>query len=459
VKRHEKVRNTIPKYSGAIVCDVKNFYPSIHQNDLENNFISFIDKIASINSDMKSLLTKYFKEYMAVLRENGYSMGIGIGPAFSHFLANFYLRFFDMEMNELFGEKYSRYVDDMIILYNQDEKENSIDRITGLLKKYNLELNSEKTDFISKKEWLEFDPYTDRKKYSSFQDTSLFKLKTQTTLFLYYKKDKTTYEELLSKFRSNNFTLPINIWKNDSNDKPHISFITSIIQSLKIRNFKIQSVDTLLKQAIDLRNFINTELLNLLKQNVPSEKKTVRKWHIQKIKYFLSQYIYLNSPDQYISVLEDISLIDEVKSFSILMSDLKNKCISKEILQLSGRLIITFSSIFTTAYPGEKVNLVWDDSFCNECIINSLEVLAIYDIISISDINFNKLDKKQKELLYFCFEQKIIEREIKDLSYIDEIRTLQLNKQKGLIKYFMENRFSPDEMSTPLSSFFESYIS
>jgi hypothetical protein len=140
--------------------DIEKFYESIPHKELlstiqENNLLSYSSK-----RNIKSMLNEYWKiliskgEKISTDERIGLPRGIGI----SAYLAELYIRSFDKEVTSLpFVTYYSRYVDDVIVIFTPEHKKDEvsedeyIEKLQKIIQgdKLKLSLNIEKTKFCN----------------------------------------------------------------------------------------------------------------------------------------------------------------------------------------------------------------------------------------------------------------------------------------------------------------------
>ena len=164
-----------------IKLDLKSFYSEIDLNRLKIKLLKGANK--SIKEKIEELDYISKKRYYNVcntLISFCYSIadkGVPQGPAFARYLAEIYLMQIDefIEKQLMVGERYFRYVDDIFIFLNRDEKTSKkiLDNFTSFINTHNLSINhkNEKYFFGNILDYQdEFSNYKDKTKY--FIDSS-----------------------------------------------------------------------------------------------------------------------------------------------------------------------------------------------------------------------------------------------------------------------------------------------
>jgi hypothetical protein len=70
--------------------------------------------------------------------------------------------------------------------------------------------------------------------------------------------------------------------------------------------------------------------------------------------------------------------------------------------------------------------------------VESLCYLSLYGL----NKSLKRSSEQEQYYLRFCLDEAATSRELTDLSYLDEIRTLQTGGKKGLVDHFIYSRFS-----------------
>lgn len=127
----------VPKF--IIRADVESFYESVQHKEL----LDGIHRSPKLSVPLKRILTRLMKDYLAI---SGDEAGLPRGVGVSAYLSEIYLSSIDADIrrqDDLFY--YSRYVDDMVLMYAPQRKELTsgyLDTLRNLLKEKGLKLNS-----------------------------------------------------------------------------------------------------------------------------------------------------------------------------------------------------------------------------------------------------------------------------------------------------------------------------
>ncbi|MGI2179043.1 reverse transcriptase domain-containing protein [Shewanella frigidimarina] len=173
-----------------IKIDLKNFYGSIDHQRLKIKIldqpIEFIkNKIESLSREEKSRYENIISYMFSLIKLYHPNTGLPQGPAFSRYLSEIYL----LGLDELIcdnikkgHEFYFRYVDDIFIFVQNENRENEIySKVIEWISLNGLELNHNKSLRMSVKEFKDnniMDNYSDDNKYSIDQTTKHFSITT-----------------------------------------------------------------------------------------------------------------------------------------------------------------------------------------------------------------------------------------------------------------------------------------
>lgn len=188
------------EYNYFIKYDIKSFYSSINQDILikklrykirSNIFLKVICN--AIKSE--GLLFPIKNSNKREDRTEGIPEGLNI----SNSLANIYLLSLDKKMTSLSNIKYFRYVDDILIICNEEEKE-KIDSLLKkeIYKKLKLELNNKCDEGYIAEKKFEYLGYSFDNKLLSVRESSIYKIENSIeTLLAKYRLSDIPNEELL----------------------------------------------------------------------------------------------------------------------------------------------------------------------------------------------------------------------------------------------------------------------
>ena len=190
----DDITKKIPMYTHFIKLDVKSFYRSINQDKLIKIIKRKIRKIEIISLIWNSIRTEALLCPIREKKEKGErTVGVPEGLSISNTLANIYMQDIDRKYRGFDYISYYRYVDDILILVNEDKiddvKKNIIDDIEEL----GLELNEKIGDGSITKSF-EYLGYVMNDNKITVRKSSVLKIEQSIEeLFRTIKKDNIEY--------------------------------------------------------------------------------------------------------------------------------------------------------------------------------------------------------------------------------------------------------------------------
>ncbi len=325
----DDIKKTIysKEYNYFIKYDITSFYASIKHDVLMRKIRYKVRNMFFLNVIYKAIKNDGIvfpikKTYGRKNREEGIPEGLSI----SNSLANIYLMSLDKKMNSIPNVKYYRYVDDIIIMCNYDDK----DEIDSILKKeicqkLKLKLNQKCTEGYIEKNNFEYLGYNFSKDSVSVRESSKYKLENSVeTLLAKYKCLDNKNEELL-KWKLN---LKISgciyqgkkygwmFFFSQIDDMKILSKLDWLVLKLLDR-YKINIIPKKFKKTYyEIKNNLhNTKyIINFDRFSLEQKKETLDKIYKKTIKGFTEKQIN----DLFENVIfKDISLLEEdIQHFS-----------------------------------------------------------------------------------------------------------------------------------------------
>jgi hypothetical protein len=434
--RRERVTNILRtnKRSIVLVYDLKNFYPSINKDIIRNRLDKHIKYVNDVN--IKKFIINTIDNVLKIT-ENG----IPIGPAIGHVFGNLALQEIDKKMSDLYGNKYYRYVDDIFIVCDKTNIKKVHNELSEAIEKEQLSLNTEKTDEVNADTWLNSIPTHYDESLSSDYEMLMQRIK----LFLWKKPED--FEKLQKIFFENGISIPLNRFLVDSNYGRFHRFFKHVCRTtnwnLPIAHYMwTDNCKKLFDSVIKLRKQFFLAVKNLRKIDIEKTGMS-RRWKIQRIRYLLNRLIYLISIDEIKILLQYSTNIHEFEEFNILINSLHEIKIDN-LIKLAGPTVSTFGSICQQRNISNipyNYNTIPKESYA----IDSIAVLATYGIVEPPLDWINSLNKKDSEFIKFCAKQIPEKRIITDLSFEDEIRSLQIGLTHDDFDRILKTRFSDRE--------------
>ena len=193
-----KLKNELKskKYNTYIKIDIQNFYPSINKDIL-----------------LKKIRQKVRNDFFSKLITNSlspskkdYINGVPQGLSISNILAHIYLTSLDKKISNLTNLAYFRFVDDILILLNKNQKDNVINTLSTEFKKIKLSVhdikeNGSKSKFGLIDDGLDYLGYVYKNKEFTVREATLNNLRNSLiecfTSYKYAKSDRKNLDFLI----------------------------------------------------------------------------------------------------------------------------------------------------------------------------------------------------------------------------------------------------------------------
>jgi len=412
----------------VLIYDIKNYYPSIDKKHVLNEFRNKMGR-ADISNPYRTSICDFVEQIIQITKD-----GIPIGPAMSCLLGNLALLEFDSIMEQKHGNNYFRYVDDLIVLCPDKEVDGTKTQIEKLLDERGYKTNDAKHEIVSSEKWLYYHP----QKSQEYVFNEFYELLQRIRLFVYYRPD--IFSELKNIFIEKGFSLPFTRLVVESHDGRYHRLWKVLFRGWEVRNESINSLLTFAKQVK-----MNTlKRIDLSLTNIEKAKGFERKTIVQRLRFDLNKSLYLLSRSEYRSILDKIPKITEFIEIRAVIYSIINEDIM-DLLRMPGPAISTFCSLWSEGKFG-NLKIDWQQIKLTNETLDSIIVMSLYGLCDIPDMLMQKVNSfDENSILNFCKNGKETKRLYSDLSYIDELQTLRINKSKKELVSLNLTRFSDKE--------------
>ncbi len=410
-----KALKSMPQHI-AIITDIEKFYPSIQHDIVQERFTERIEQ-SSVDKGIQTTALSLFHQLLTPFSSG---QGIPIGPDLSCILGDVALSNVDQVLRNRFPNRYFRYVDDIVLIVAPEEKQQALQIIEGLMAQEHLSMNQEKHDIVSSADWMTYGPVSIRKIKEFSFESLIFRLK------VFLMRHPEAFQNLQSALMSEGFHLPIGRLQRSAEDR---TFLASLKVFLKCdwsvaRDALSGTIKTLVEHAKKVRDTMQNALL-LLGEPGTICTPTLRLWHIQRLRYLANRLLYL-LPTSDLSILRDVisNLPEFTETLALLKFRIDRDC--TDLLRLPGAAVATAASLVGTD-PGPKFRVQLPRELRDE-EIHSAAVLLLYNAAETPPGDQMYRSSDDAQFLAFCSGDQMNYREHGNFSYIDEIRTLQLQR-------------------------------
>jgi hypothetical protein len=202
----------------AVVTDIKKFYPTAKCNLAADR----VRKVMSSTSLLKAIypIADALLDTMPQLESNA----IPIGPSFSHILANYYLEPFDSSMLSNYGETYTRYVDDIVIVSPKSQVDVVVKHLNSRLSDLGLELNETKLDVVDSDTWINNAPLPSAPDLNDFEGW-------KARLVIHLAQFPEVYDKMQEAFSREDFHLPLSRIRSQAGPNRLSKYIRGLFKS------------------------------------------------------------------------------------------------------------------------------------------------------------------------------------------------------------------------------------
>jgi hypothetical protein len=429
-----------PRYH-VLVEDVRSFYPSIKRDIVFKRLTQHLDKSE----------VRHSREFLDATCHNVANIaetGIPIGPALSHVFGNIAMESVDARMYRLLGDRYLRYVDDILLVLDPDEIGKVRAEFETLIEAEGLALHGPegKRDEITAQDWLGNMRTNIERSLGKQFDNLVQRIK----LFLWLKPDRLS--SLQREFRDEGISLPLMRFAVDARYGRFQRFMDRLIRTTPggtlslFSNLRQDDERRLASIASRLRS----EFLKAANQiDVRSERGQgmVRRFRVMRLRYLLNRLLYLCPIDNYGNLLELAPAVDEFLEYrGLIMAVMKTSL--DPILSLPGPTVTAFASLWQEFGSDHKVP--YDERLLSTTgALDSICMLGPYGVAQVPNPWIESLPDADSELVRFSLLQSRNSRISGDLTYEDEVRTLQLGASVANLQGIMRSRFDDLESVSP----------
>lgn len=428
----------------AVVTDIKRFYPSVETAHIQQNLDALL-RLFPADQDPLGM-SNFFRQLLSA--GGG---GIPIGPAAGHLLGHVALKRVDEELEKKHGAAYFRYVDDIVIVCSKGDCRTVQDSIQVSVESSNLQLNTSKTEILSKDDWQGSMLRSDVPEGDDFRSFT-----RDVSIYLALYPDRTAL--LARGFLDAGLSIPLNRLKTLASYSPFLYFVrrwnksTGVMRSLRILTLDL---DYFLKRALALKKRYEESLKEICIE--PEYSPHLRRWKVQRARRVINTLFYLRAFSEWKNREDVFSLFPELVEQAALVSALRTGEVNS-VLPFFGQAPAAFSELWQE--HGGRPAILKPETKLNDPKVSSLVLLRLHDVISESDLPSTS-EGVNGRLLSATREQSPIARTNPDLTFDDEFESLRLGTSGKEISELARTRHSISEGSPleALSLFGSEYLS
>ena len=431
-ERNARITGLLAKNTALTLVseDIRSFYPSIDEQAVLQRLINHLDGVKETR--YRDFVESTCRQLIMCTTD-----GVPVGPALSHVLANLALERFDHEMHALLKERYFRYVDDILMVLERDEIPIIQTRLRELLDEEGFQLNPDKHDVISSSDWL--DNLHSREEI--FAGQQFDQLLNRIELYLWDRPSRK--DELSERFKEKGIAMPIRRFAINVTYGRYHRYMKYLVNTTNIYKrivleLRHENTSTITSDVSHLYGeFIR--IASRIQIAPDNDHQIIRKLQAQRLRYLLNRLVYLTPLVDYEELLGLVPNIAEFHEYKSVIHSLITKSVD-ELMRIPGPAISTFASIVKELELGE---IKFDASrLDSQSVLDSVATLLTFGVVELPDSWTEQLTPSDREYINFCRFKPLASRHLRDFSYEDELRSLQINVNPSLQQALMTTRFS-----------------
>lgn len=434
-KRNEDIAEYLELNPGkiVIVSDIEKFYPSINQEVVRSRFGIKLEN-SNLPSEAKLIANRFLEDLFSFFPEG---LGVVTGTEFSHVVGDIALEKFDSTLVAEYGDAYFRYVDDIVLIVDPEDKEKAVGLLESLASDEGLTINAEKNDVLTSDSWLRYGPHNDQSVREGSFEALVFKIKT------YLQVNPDSEASLNQALNDAGFSIPISRLSKASKSNGFIEKLIDFVSSGW--NVAIKAValneEALVEEAKQVRDGLYRQILQQTEADTP-KGATLRKWHLQKLRYLVNRAVY-TFPRGELGFLRDklYKYPEFVDSVALLNALIEGDY--KALLNMPGAALNACAGILYQ--NGRRLDDLIIERGISAAQAESASVLALWDVINLDFSMAENVDGQTLDYLKVSSGIPLAARDINSFTYLDEISFLGTHKTKEDRLNTLESRFVDSE--------------
>lgn len=410
----------------AVVTDLKQFYPSAKKEQVESALKSRLDKC---DKQLGALGEAIFEFYSQLLSAGG--NGIPIGPASGHVLGQLVLQDVDSVLTGKYGDKYFRYVDDIVIVCNENDADTAKRDIQDCIEQHGFTINADKTVVTSGAEW-----HHNILRSDVSEEDNLRLLSSDLAAYLAFHPSRA--DELKRMFADAGLSIPVGrlLALSKYNRFRYFLFRKKAFGLVFSTNADFLERGLRLKEAYE-RTL--SEFVGLPAESSPN----LRRWQVQRSRRVINSLFYLRNFNEWQSRPGTFEAFPELIEQQALARALSSGNVNP-ILPFYGSGPAAFSELWAEHGQGDA-SLPPPETGLNIAEIDGLITLRLYGTIPADAVQF-QTNKEDLRLLGVVNRNSSV-RTLPDLSFEDEFESLCLGATAQEISTLARTRYSLSEGS------------
>lgn len=414
----------------AVVTDIKSFYPSARKDQVEFSLKSLLDKSGN---DFRLWGDAILGFYSQLLIAGG--DGIPVGPASGHVLGHLILQGVDSELTGKYGERYFRYVDDMVVVCHEDQVAVVKHDIQRCIEQHGFLLNTDKTVVINSSDWHHNILRADVSEEDSFRSFT-------RDLTVYLALHPSRADSLKKILAEGGLSIPVGRLLALSS-YPRYRYFLSRMQKRTGPSHAIGLVfstnEHFLRRGLGLKSMYERSLSALVDEPV-AVLPNLRRWQIQRARRVINSLFYLRDFSEWQTQRGTFDVLPELVEQRGLAESLSSGIVNP-ILPFFGRGPAAFSELWAE-HGHIDATLLQPEARLNNAEIDGLITLRLYGILPADSM---QAIKEETRLLNVVNQATSLARTVPDLSFEDEFESLRLGTTDQEMSALARTRYAYSE--------------
>lgn len=325
----------------AVIVDIRSFYPSVDARKTLEILRGRLNMASDISSRDRAVVLAS-AERASVPLKAGQPMGLRVGPEMSHVLADISLEEMDSTFFQMFGERYFRYVDDIVVVVPRREVATARSAIGKVIKQAGHTISEEKDSVVSAEDWFGYREISRGLESDSSSALNKFKFRAK----LYMAKRPPDVEGLREALRIAGVFLPIDQLLDASRQKAWRYRVSSLFSRRwkVVASYWSDSLADVVTAARECKQHVIYEVDRALDSGVSSAASSVaRKWQIQSARIAMNRALYFADESTLRRIERYASEVPELAETSAVCLALLGD--ASRVMQMPGPAIAAFSQV------------------------------------------------------------------------------------------------------------------
>ena len=416
----------------AVVTDIKSFYPSARKEQVESALKSRLDESDGQFRSWSDAILEFYSQLL-IAGNNG----IPVGPASGHVLGHLILQDVDRELTSEYGEKYFRYVDDMVVVCHEDQESIVRRDIQRCIEQHGFSLNTDKTIVINNTDWhyniLRAD-VADEDNFRSFT--------SDLTVYLAFHPDRA--DSLKKMLAERGLSIPLGRLLALSS----YSRFRYFLGRRKARSglshafgLVLSTNEHFLQRGLRLKSMYESALSALIDEP-PEASPNLRRWQVQRARRVINSLFYLRSFSEWSIQRDTFDVLPELVE-QLALADALSSGNVNPILPFYGRGPAAFSELWAE-HGHSNATLSPPETKLNSAELDGLITLRLYGMIP-ADSMQTYSNREDARLLRVVNQTTSMARTTPDLSFEDEFESLRLGTSDQEVQYLASTRYALSE--------------